>query len=83
MYFRGLDVLLRFKQPLVYGPPREENGLLGSMVLYMLLRAEKMFSKVISEFVWSSNFVLSGWKLVTASLQNALTAFQKSRLIYS
>ena len=62
MYFPSLDVLFRFKQLLVYGPPREENGLLGSIVLYMLLRADTMFSKMISEFIQSSSFPLSGWK---------------------
>ena len=51
LYYHAIDKLLRFKNPLSYGPPQqepEETGLTGSMVLYMLLRANTMVSKHIS-----------------------------------
>ena len=55
-------VLLRFKQLLVYGPPWEKNGLVGPIVLYVLLRVDTMFNKMISDFLRSSSFPMSGWK---------------------
>ena len=42
--------------------PREKNGLVGSIVLYMLLRVDTMFNKMISDFLRLSSFPTSGWK---------------------
>ena len=76
LYYRAIDILLRFKNPLSYGPPQqepEENGLTGSMVLYMLLRVNTMVSKYICASLASIPSVpRCGWK----------DALEKSGLTY-
>ena len=66
LYYRAIDKLLRFKNPLSYGPPQQEaedTGLTGSMVLYMLLRANTMVSQHISASLAGIPSVpICGWK---------------------
>ena len=81
LYYRAIDRLLRFKNPLSYGPPQqepEETGLTGSMVLYMLLRANTMVSKHISASLAGIPSVpRCGWK---EALENSGLTYIKAIL---
>ena len=81
LYYRAIDKLLRFKNPLSYGPPQQEpkeTGLTGSMVLYMLLRANTMVSKHISATLARISAVPTcGWK---EALENSGLTYIKAIL---
>ena len=64
LYYEAVDKLIRFKQPLVYGPPRKNHsGVLGSMVFYMLLRARSMIDPTLSVSLSMIQAApCSGWK---------------------
>lgn len=63
LYYPEIDKLIRFKQPLVYGPPRgNQNGLVGSMVFYMLLRMKTMIDKAVKQTLEASLCPMCGWR---------------------
>ena len=46
LYYEAIDKLIRFKQPLAYGPPSgNHSGVLGSMIL---LRVRSMIDPTLS-----------------------------------
>ena len=60
LYYTAVDKLMRFKRPLVYGPPHKNHSeVMGPMVLYMLLRTKGMIEPAMSVLMYLNPNLLS------------------------